>query len=70
MRYSVITYSRDTGADEKMDYGSLAAADRAARSYTDGFDGSYDGAVVFDRKQGRSVREYGVFPERARPRAG
>ena len=67
MRYQVITYSRNDGADEKLDYGSIAAADRAAQSYTDGFDGSYDGAIVYDKQQGRALREYGYFPEAARP---
>lgn len=68
-RFQVITYSADDGgADDKQDYASITEAVRAARDYVRGKDGlSYDGALVYDRKQKRIVRLFGSFPEYARP---
>nr|DAG22213.1 MAG TPA: hypothetical protein [Caudoviricetes sp.]DAG32355.1 MAG TPA: hypothetical protein [Caudoviricetes sp.] len=43
-RYQVVTWSRDTGADEKMDFTRKADAIRHARS----FRGSEDYAAVYD----------------------
>lgn len=73
-RYQVITYG-DGGADEKLEYRDIEAADRAARGYIDGSeplaDGlRYEGAIVYDLKERRIVREYGYFPSGARPIEG
>ena len=68
-RFQVITYREDDGgADDKRDYASVTEAARAARAYVQGKDGSsYDGALVYDRKQKSIVRLFGFFPEYARP---
>jgi len=71
-RYQVITYSEDCGEDEKLEYQTLAMAIRSAKGYIDGTKPSasglkYDGAIVYDLKYHRIVREYGYFPEWAKP---
>jgi len=68
-RYQVITYSAtDGGADEKLAYPTVAAASRAARSYVaEGFEDSYDAAIVYDLVKRRVVEQFGCFPDRARP---
>lgn len=71
-RYQVITYDRDGGADEKLEYQTIEEAERAAQGYTDGTeplsDGlCYEGAMVYDLKERRVVREFGYFPNFARP---
>lgn len=72
-RYRVITYhSTENGADDKKDYGTLKEAERAASGHVDGTgplsDGfTYEGAIVYDLKGRAIVREYGFFPEAARP---
>ena len=67
-RFQVITYSGDDGGpDDKRDYVSVKEAARAARDYVRGKGGpTYDGALVYDRKQKSIVRLYGSFPEYAR----
>jgi len=71
-RYQVITYDKDCGEDEKLEYQTLESAIRAAKGYIDGTeplaDGlKYDGAIVYDLKYHRIVRKYGYFPEWAKP---
>lgn len=68
-RYQVITYSEVEGADEKLAYATPAAASRAARCYVaEGFEDSYDAAVVYDLKRKRVVEQFGRFPDTARPK--
>lgn len=69
VRFHVITYSKDDGgADDKRDYASVTEAARAARDYVQGKDGlTYDGALVYDKKQRGIARLYGSFHEYARP---
>jgi len=71
-RYQVITYNEDCGADEKLEYQTLAMAIRVAKGYVDGTeplaDGlKYDGAIVYDLKYHKTVREYGYFPDWVKP---
>ena len=68
-RFQVITYSEDDGGvDDKLDYASVKEAARAARDYVQGKDGlTYDGALVYDKKQRSVARLFGSFPEYARP---
>ena len=68
-RFQVITYSDDGGADEKMDYASMAKAVRDARDYIRGKEGLvYEGALVYDKVERRIVWQFGFFPESALPR--
>lgn len=66
--YQVITYRADEGADEKLAYSTPAAACRAAQSYVaEGFEDSYDAAIVYDTVNQRVVEQFGRFPDKARP---
>lgn len=72
LRYQVITYCDDSGADDKREYSSIKEAIRMAKGYVDGTeplsDGlCYDGAIVYDLKNRCIVLEYGRFPDFARP---
>lgn len=74
-RYQVVTYDSDGGADDKKEYQTINEAEGAAQGYTNGAgplsDGlRYEGAIVFDRVEKRVVREYGYFPDFARPVEG
>lgn len=74
-RYQVITYDEDCGSDEKLEYQTLVLAIRVAKGYVDGTgplaDGlKYDGAIVYDLKYHRIVREYGYLPDWAKPTQG
>ncbi|MBQ3552478.1 MAG: hypothetical protein IJA35_04920 [Clostridia bacterium] len=67
-RYQVITYSETEGADEKLAYETVAAANIAARGYvSEGFEDSYDAAIVYDLRKRRMVEQFGKFPDSARP---
>lgn len=71
-RYQVITYESDSGGDDKRAYRTIREAERVAQGYIDGTeplsDGlCYEGAIVYDRVKKRVIREYGYFPDFARP---
>ena len=66
--YLVIAYHHfENGFDAKMDYQTLAEAERAAQGYVDGTmeaDGfQYDGAAVYDQQSKQYLRVYGDFPD-------
>ena len=70
-RYQVVTYSHDTGADDRMDYTRKAEAMKAARRYRD----SEEYAAVYDRQTNCAVVVFGdpfarVFRERIKIIAG
>lgn len=66
MRYQVIVYGRDYGADERPEIATLKGAKINARAFVEA--GLADGALVYDLKDWRIVYEYGErFPERCRP---
>lgn len=72
LRYRVITYCGDSGADDKREYSSIKEANRVATGYVDGTDPlsdglRYDGAIVYDLKNRRIVLERGYFPDFALP---
>ena len=73
--YQVVAYHHfENGFDDKMDYQTLAEAEKAAQGYVDGTmesDGfAYDGAAIYDRQTRRYLRVYGNYPdERARAEA-
>lgn len=64
-RYQIITYSRDSGVDEKLEYKTLSEAKEAARPYRN--DSYYEGVIIYDLKKWKIVAEYGYFPDGARP---
>lgn len=61
MRYQIITYSKDSGTDEKLDYKTLAEARKASRDYK--HDSYYQGVIIYDLKLWRVIDEYGYFPD-------
>lgn len=70
-RYQVITYSRDTGADEKRDYKTLKAASAAAiqkLSFRPDEVGVEEAALVYDLKEKRIRAIWGFWPESAKPK--
>ena len=73
--YQVVAYHHfENGFDDKMDYQTLAEAEKAAQGYVDGTmesDGfAYDGAAIYDRQTRRYLRVYGNYPdERAQAEA-
>lgn len=54
-RYQVVTYSRDIGEDERLDYTTKQSAIMAARKHLS----TEDSAAVFDRKQHRYTAIFG-----------
>lgn len=71
-RYQVIVYDRDGGADEKLEYQDMEAAEQAARGYINGkSDGlCCEGAIVYDLKEQKVVLLFGYFPPGALPKEG
>lgn len=73
MRYQIITYNEDTGADERREYSRKADAirDAKARCYfsASGY-GPDRGVIVYDLKARRIVFLIGDFPERSPPCRG
>ena len=67
--YEVVVYHHfENGFDERMDYQTLAEAERVAQKYVagtmEGEDGfAYDGAGVYDLQENRWLRVYGNFPD-------
>lgn len=67
-RYLVAAYHHfENGFDDKLDYPTLAEAEKAAQGYVDGTmeqDGfKYDGAAVYDRQEQKYLRIYGDYPD-------
>ena len=73
--YQVVAYHHfENGFDDKIDYQTLAEAEKAAQGYVDGTmesDGfAYDGAAIYDRQTRKYLRVYGNYPdERAQAEA-
>lgn len=70
-RYQVITYSRDTGADEKREYTTIKEASAAALqelSFRPGKVGIEEAALVYDLKSKRVRAIWGFWPESAKPK--
>lgn len=63
--YQVITYSKDSGTDEKLDYRRKADAVRAAREYLK--DPYYSGVCVWDLTRRYIAAMFGDMPDDARP---
>ena len=67
--YEVVVYHHfENGFDERLDYQTLAEAERVAQKYVagtmEGEDGfAYDGAGIFDLQENRWLRVYGNFPD-------
>ena len=66
--YQVVSYHHfENGFDDKLDYQTLAEAEKAAQGYVDGTmedDGfKYDGAAVYDQQERKYVRIYGDYPD-------
>lgn len=73
MRYQIITYNEDTGADECREHSRKADAirDAKARCYSSASGRGTDrGVIVYDLKSRRIVFLIGYFPERHRPAEG
>ncbi len=69
-RYLVVVYHHsENGFDEKLDYQTLAEAEKAAQGYVagtmemDGF--AYDGAAVYDQQEHKYLRIFGKYPDQA-----
>ena len=67
-RYQVVVYHHfENGFDEKLEYRTIAEAERIAQGYVDGSqepDGfRYDGAAVYDTQDKKFVRIVGDFPD-------
>ena len=67
-RYQVIVYHHfENGFDEKLDYQTLADAEKAARGYLDGTleaDGfAYEGAAIYDLQEKQYIRVFGDYPD-------
>lgn len=64
-RYQIVTYSRDSGENEKLEYETIAEAYKVARRYMR--DKYYSGVMVWDKKT-QSIKEiFGYFPNAAMP---
>lgn len=67
-RYQVVVYHHfENGFDEKLDYQTLADAEKAAQGYLDGTleaDGfAYEGAAIYDLQEKQYVRVFGDYPD-------
>lgn len=70
MRYQVITYHDDCGADELCSYATLKEARASAKRQlysTPNTTGTANGSIVYDLKGKRIKDVFGYFPERSRP---
>lgn len=59
-RYEIITYTREWGTRQGMDYDTLT---EARKEIPDCFMGGYDGAMIYDDKERRIVEAWNMFPE-------
>ncbi|MGN0978641.1 MAG: hypothetical protein ACI4PH_11350 [Faecousia sp.] len=69
-KYQVITYSEETGADERLEFSRKREADAYAKAqlYTNPRTyGTSQGAIVWNLKDHCIVSVFGYFPEEARP---
>ncbi|MDD3228632.1 MAG: SNF2-related protein [Oscillospiraceae bacterium] len=69
-RYQVVVYHHiENGFDEKLEYQTLAEAEKAAQGYVDGTleaDGfAYDGAAIYDLQEKQYLRIFGDYPDDA-----
>ena len=67
-RYQVVVYHHiENGFDDKLEYRTIAEAEKIAQSYVDGTHESdgfrYDGAAVYDIHDKKFVRTVGDFPD-------
>lgn len=65
-RYQIITYSVDSGSDEKQEYTTQARAASASRKYRQ--DKYYDGVMIFDLWRKHIVKTWGNWPANACPK--
>lgn len=73
MRYQIITYNEDTGADERREYSRKADAIRDAKARCYFSASGYDtdrGVIVYDLKARRIVFLIGDFSGASPPRRG
>ena len=66
--YLVVAYHHfENGFDDKLDYQTLAEAEKAAQGYVDGTmegDGfQYDGAAIYNQQTRKYLRVYGDYPD-------
>ena len=66
--YLVVAYHHfENGFDDKLDYQTLAEAEKAAQGYVDGTmegDGfQYDGAAIYSQQTRKYLRVYGNYPD-------
>ena len=66
--YLVVAYHHfENGFDDKLDYQTLAEAEKAAQDYVDGTmegDGfQYDGAAIYNQQTRKYLRVYGNYPD-------
>ena len=66
--YLVVAYHHfENGFDDKLDYQTLAEAEKAAQGYVDGTmegDGfQYDGAAIYNQQTRKYLRVYGNYPD-------
>ena len=66
--YLVVAYHHfENGFDDKLDYQTLAEAEKAAQGYVDGtmeYDGfQYDGTAIYNQQTRKYLRVYGNYPD-------
>ena len=66
--YLVVAYHHfENGFDDKLDYQTLAEAEKAAQGYVDGtMEGNgfqYDGAAIYNQQTRKYLRVYGNYPD-------
>lgn len=69
-RYQVVVYHHfENGFDEKLDYQTLAEAEKVAQGYVDGTleadSFAYDGAAIYDLQDKKYLRIFGDYPDEA-----
>lgn len=62
MRYQIIVYDPDCGADEMPEYRTITEARRAFRQYRD-----WPAAMIYDLERWRIVYQRGYWPTGALP---
>lgn len=58
MRYEIVTWCRECGADEKQDYRTIKEARKAALEYLE----EYPAVAIYDYKKGLVAEYYNNFP--------
>jgi hypothetical protein len=64
-RYQVITYHHDCGADEKLSYANKKEAHKVAQHYH--YNEDYEGALIYDLQEHKTIMVYGFIPLAAMP---